>query len=100
METIEGTVAENDKDIALLQLWLQLFDDPIGGGLVKGRLSGSLQIGNKTICIEALLGFQIGRAVHFPDDDAMGSGKGLGKFLLEDGAASRVRAGLEEGPDA
>jgi len=66
---------------------------------MKGGLSRLLQIRDEEFRIESFPGLEIRGAVDFPDHHAMRRGESLGKFMLEDGAARGVRAGLEEGPE-
>ena len=37
VQTVESAVAQDNENIALLQLRAEFFDDPVGRGFVKGR---------------------------------------------------------------
>ena len=90
MDASKTAVAENADDFAGLNGFSEFFDNGIRIGQVEGRFAELLEFSDQAVGIEAFFGTKLLETRDLGDDDAIGQGERISKFLLKDISAGGV----------
>jgi hypothetical protein len=99
VDAAEAAVAEDDDDIAALNIFGDMGDDGVRVGQIGGGFAGRSELLHQLFRVEAFFGREQFQPRDLGDDDGIGIGKGGGQFVLENIAAGGVGAGLKNGAD-